>query len=79
MNRTGSPGERYAKGYVGIISNVAGYIFLAVCFYLIVTPIAVITRLAGRDKLRLRQKKMSSYWIQRNPPGPKSTSYNTQF
>jgi hypothetical protein len=37
-------------------------------FFAIVTPIALVMRLAGRDSLRLRfERERQSYWLRRSP------------
>ncbi len=47
---------------------------LAVVFYGFVSPLAILLRLAGRDRLRLaRDPGASTYWIAR-PPMPASRS-----
>lgn len=38
-------------------------ILLAIAFYLIITPLALLFKLLGRDALGLRLKKMASYWL----------------
>jgi hypothetical protein len=47
-------------------------------FLLIVTPVALVMRAAGRDALRLRSR-VGSYWIRRTPPGPPPESFTHQF
>ena len=48
---------------------------LAILFYLVITPIALIFRLSGRDVLRLRRRREESYWT----PKPRATSADTYF
>ena len=43
-------------------------IVLGLIFFVIFTPIAFIMRTCGRDELRLKFKKRSSHWINRNVP-----------
>jgi len=45
----------------------------------VVTPTGALMRLLGKDTLRLRRDEGGSYWIQRDPPGPKPDSLNNQF
>ncbi len=53
---------------------------LGVVFFLVVTPIAVVLRLWGKDSLHLKSKpELKSYWIDRNPAGPKFGSMTKQF
>ena len=52
---------------------------LGLIWVLLMTPIAVIGRLLGRDELRLRRRAVDSHWIERDPPGPAADSYKNQF
>ena len=53
---------------------------MAVLFFGLVTPIAVLLRIFGRDPLRLkRDPKATTYWIERVPPGPSPESIKRQF
>ena len=55
-------------------------LIMALLFYGALTPCAVIMRIAGRDPLRLKRATVvASYWIERDPPGPKPDSLNQAF
>ena len=56
-------------------------IILTVLFYLVVTPIGLLTRLLGKDFLELKLDRSSavSYWIPREGPKPEAEKYNNQF
>ena len=54
-------------------------IVLFVLFYGAVTPMGVLMRLCGRDSMRIRHRDAASYWISRQPPGPKPDSLTNQF
>ncbi|MEQ8790762.1 MAG: SxtJ family membrane protein [Pirellulaceae bacterium] len=55
------------------------YGVLAVVYYLLLTPLAAVMRLAGRDALRLRRRQdASSYWSQRQGDRP-AADYYRQF
>ena len=43
-------------------------IILGVVFFVVVTPIGLVMRLFGKDILRMRTPKSSSYWIRRDRP-----------
>lgn len=54
-------------------------VVLAVIFFGVLTPIAIVTRLFGRDELRLRRRMDATYWIRREPPGAMAESFKNQF
>ena len=63
-----------------LLGQVVNPLILGVVFFLVITPIAVIRRLLGKDSLRLKSKpSLESYWIDRNPLGPKPNSMTKQF
>ena len=63
-----------------LLSQVFNPLILGVVFFLVVTPIAVVLRLWGKDSLHLKSKPdLKSYWIDRSPAGPKFGSMTKQF
>ena len=62
-----------------LMGKVVSPLVLGVIFFLLITPVALVTRLFGRDELRLKQTSASSYWIDRAPPGPAGDSFKNQF
>lgn len=52
---------------------------LGAIFFLLISPIAVIGRLFGRDELRMKKKCISTYWVDRKPPGPSGNTFKNQF
>ena len=63
-----------------LLGQVVNPLILGAVFFLVITPIAVIRRLLGKDSLRLKSKpSLESYWIARNPIGPKPNSMTRQF
>lgn len=55
-------------------------VIMAVMFFGIYTPVAFILKIMRVDLLRLRSdKKVTSYWVVRNPPGPEPESMRDQF
>ena len=61
------------------LGKVISPIVLGGMFFVLITPIALITRLFGRDELRMRKSFVESYWVDRTPPGPQSDSFKNQF
>ena len=62
-----------------LMGKVVSPIVLGIIFFVILTPVAVISRILGRDELRLKRKAVQSYWIERVPPGPDGDSFKNQF
>lgn len=60
---------------LGIIFNP---VVLGIIYFGLLTPIAFITRLIGRDELNLKLKKETSHWIARDKSS-ESTSFKFQF
>jgi len=63
-----------------LLSRLVTPIVLALVFYGVVTPVAALMRLRGKDPLKLRPApEADSYWIARPPPGPPPSSMQQQF
>lgn len=63
-----------------LLGRIVSPVVLAIMFYLVVTPVALLMRWRGSDPLRLRfDKDRPSYWIERTPPGPAQGSMRNQF
>jgi len=63
-----------------LLNRVVSPVVLAIMFYLVVTPMGLLMRLFARRTLHLRRVAAAgSYWIKREPPGPKPDSMPHQF
>lgn len=62
-----------------ILGMIVSPLVLAVIFFLLVTPIALIARLLGRDELRLKRPSGKSYWVTRALPQPNDSSFEDPF
>lgn len=62
-----------------LLGCIVSPIALGFIFFLLITPVAMIGRLTGRDPLRLKPSSSASYWIKREPPGPAPDSFKNQF
>jgi len=63
-----------------MLGKVVSPIALGILFYAVLTPLAVVVRLTGKDPLRLKlDPAAQSYWILRKPPGPRPDSMKNQF
>tara|TARA_Y100000591_G_C21646710_1_gene600715 strand:+ start:134 stop:517 length:384 start_codon:yes stop_codon:yes gene_type:complete len=56
------------------LGKVVSPIVMGVIFFLVVTPIGLIMRVAGKDLLNLKFNKKNSYWVEKD--GPKSKMKN---
>ena len=57
-----------------LLGRIVSPIIMGVIFFLVVTPIALIMRIIGKDLLNLKFNKDKSYWTQKT--GPKSKMKN---
>lgn len=63
-----------------LLHHIINPVILGIIFFVIITPLGVITRLAGGKLLSLGyDKKAESYWVRRDPPGPDPQSIRNQF
>ncbi len=62
-----------------LMGKVVSPLTLFFIFLGLITPVGLITRLFGRDELRLKRNKSQTYWIDRTPPGPAGDSFKNQF
>lgn len=62
------------------LGRVTSPIVLAIFYYVVLTPLALLMRATGKDVLSLRWVPgAESYWIPRKPPGPEPSSLRRQF
>ena len=62
------------------LNRIVSPVVLGIFFFGILTPIGLILRARGKDPLRLKlERDVTSYWIIRQPPGPKPTTMTRQF
>jgi hypothetical protein len=62
-----------------LMGRLVSPVVLGLIFFSLITPISLVTRLIGRDELRLKRHARKSYWIARIPPGPVDASFKNQF
>jgi hypothetical protein len=63
-----------------LLFSVVNPIVMAVVFFATVAPIGLLMRLFGKDPLRLKMDRdASTYWLERNPPGPAGEQMKNQF
>ena len=62
-----------------LLGRVVNPIVLGLIFFIFITPVAIITKLFGRDELLINKRTVSTYWLERKPAGPKPESFKNQF
>ena len=63
-----------------LLRKVTNPIVMAILFFSTVVPFGLIMRLLKRDVLHLNwERESATYWIPRNPPGPRPDSMRDQF
>ena len=63
-----------------LLNRVVSPVVMAVIFFVIFTPVALVMRAMGRDALcRRYEPQAPTYWKQREPPGPAEDSFRNLF
>lgn len=67
-------------GFGLLLGKIVSPVVLGAIFFLMITPVALLMRLSGRDVLGLHGKKYAhSFWIDRASSEPNSESFKNQF
>lgn len=63
-----------------LLHKIVNPVVLGVMFFIVITPVAAVTRLFGGKLLSLGyDKSLPSYWERRSPPGPDPDTVRNQF
>jgi Saxitoxin biosynthesis operon protein SxtJ len=62
-----------------LLGKIVSPLVLGSIFFLVITPVALITRVFGRDELLMKKRRAATYWIDRAPPGPAPDSFRRPF
>ena len=63
-----------------LLHRIVNPLVMALLFFLVVTPIALLMRVFGKRPLHLEaEPEAESYWIPRDPPGPEPETMKQQF
>jgi hypothetical protein len=63
-----------------LLGKIIAPIAVGVLFFIIITPLAIMSKLLGKDPLRLKwEANADSYWIKCQPSGPSPESMMQQF
>ncbi len=62
------------------LHHITNPIIMGLVYFVAIVPMGLVLRAMGKDLLRLKlDQTASSYWIVRDPPGPKRGSMSKQF
>ena len=64
-------------GFGLLLGRIVSPIILTLIYFSLIAPVGLITRLFGRDELRLKKRRVSSYWLDKEPIDP--VSFKNQF
>jgi hypothetical protein len=62
-----------------LLGRVISPVVLGAVFFFLITPVALIFKISGRDELCLKLSKAQSHWRKRSPIGPEAKSLKNQF
>ena len=78
--KTMAPLNRAWMRFGLLLHKIVNPVIMGLVFFLTVTPTALIMRALGKDPLRRRlDKEATTYWIDRDPPGPDPDSMPRQL
>lgn len=65
-------------GIAFVMGNVVGRLLLALIYFGLITPMGLVMRIAGRDRLRMRRRTCDTYWCDVKQPTD-AGRYERQF
>ena len=75
-----APLNRVWATFGRLLNKITNPVVLGLLFFGVFTPFGWVSRVFGRDALRLKfDKQASTYWLPRQPPGPEPGSMSRQF
>lgn len=67
-------------GFGNLLGHIVSPITLGVIFFLLLTPVALVQRMKGRDALKMKKNnKTASWWVSRERPVPDTDAFDYQF
>jgi hypothetical protein len=74
------PLNRLWQRFGRLLQALTSPIVMAIMFFSTIVPFGLVMRLLNRDALRLKwDRRSTTYWIHRDPPGPRPESMKDQF
>lgn len=66
--------------YLGrALGKIVSPIVMGIIFFGVLAPVSIVTRLFGRDELRLKRRAVNSHWLDRTSPIEAAQSFKKQF
>ena len=62
-----------------LLGKIISPLVLGIMFFGLITPVAIVLLILGRDELRLRSKKLRSFWRYRIQEPHNSSTFKNQF
>jgi hypothetical protein len=74
------PLNRAWMRFGALLNSIVSPVVLGLIYFAVFTPVALVMRLAGRDAMARRfEPARPSYWLPRDPPGPREDSFKDMF
>jgi Saxitoxin biosynthesis operon protein SxtJ len=62
-----------------LLDHIVTPIVMGLLFFLVLMPLGLLMRVTGKDPMRLKRRPdLASYWILREPPGPRPETLKNQ-
>tara|TARA_Y100001960_G_C13898206_1_gene459446 strand:+ start:65 stop:463 length:399 start_codon:yes stop_codon:yes gene_type:complete len=61
-----------------LLGKIVNPLVMGILFYLMISPVAMLSRLFGRDELKIKESKKNSYWIDKKVE-KNLTSFKNQY
>lgn len=62
-----------------VMGKITNPVVMGAVFFLLITPVAVISRALGRDTLLIKRQQKDSYWVDRTAERTAADSFHHQF
>jgi hypothetical protein len=75
-----APLNRAWMAFGALLNSIMSPIVLGLIYFAVFTPAGLVMRLWGRDAMCRRfEPARPSYWVKRDPPGPRDDSFRDMF
>jgi len=74
-----APFNRWWMKFSLLLARIVSPIVLGILFFILISPLATVLRLFGRDELKLKNKGKATHWHDRNSSGYSLESFQNQY